>query len=463
MRAEILAAASLPEGADRFVTLSAPCGSRNGTDSATTTCSSSGQESARRSRPELVRATLRLPLRRRLGRGPRGDFGLDGARAEIVIWNPDGSTAELSGNGTRIAARWLARRDGADEVTIAVGPAGGHARRCGAASRSRWTWGRVEVAPIGAARRDGTRARVHAGLGRQPARGHRAATPSASELLRLGPARREPSALPRAHERAARPRRLARATRPPASGSAARGRRSRPARAPAPSQGAAVANGWCDSPVTVHLAGGDLLVELDEQHARAPDRARRRRSAPASVAEEWLGRMKFARRLDLVPPYLFAELERKIDEKRASRRRRHQPRDRRSRTCRRPAPVVEACSSAAADPGDAPVPVEPRPGALSARRSPTSTRIASASTIDPGTEVVPVLGGKEGVAHIAFACLDPGDVCLSPEPGYPPYTSGPLFAGAEVALPAAPRGATASCPTSTAFPRSPRAARTCSS
>ena len=42
--------------------------------------------------------------------------------AEIAIWNPDGSTAELSGNGTRIAARWLAERAGADEVTIRVGP-----------------------------------------------------------------------------------------------------------------------------------------------------------------------------------------------------------------------------------------------------------------------------------------------------------------------------------------------------
>jgi LL-diaminopimelate aminotransferase len=52
--------------------------------------------------------------------------------------------------------------------------------------------------------------------------------------------------------------------------------------------------------------------------------------------------------------------------------------------------------------------------------------------IEPATEVVPVLGGKEGVAHIALACLDPGDVALAPEPGYPPYTSGPLFAGAEV-------------------------------
>src|SRR4029453_11117781 len=46
----------------------------------------------------------------------------NGERAEVVIWNPDGSTAELSGNGTRIAARWLARRSGADEVWILVGP-----------------------------------------------------------------------------------------------------------------------------------------------------------------------------------------------------------------------------------------------------------------------------------------------------------------------------------------------------
>src|SRR5215210_9405420 len=46
----------------------------------------------------------------------------DGDRAEVVIWNPDGSTAELSGNGTRIAARWLARRGGSDRVRIRVGP-----------------------------------------------------------------------------------------------------------------------------------------------------------------------------------------------------------------------------------------------------------------------------------------------------------------------------------------------------
>jgi diaminopimelate epimerase len=41
--------------------------------------------------------------------------------AEVVIWNPDGSTAEMSGNGTRIAARWLADRTGAARVRIRVG------------------------------------------------------------------------------------------------------------------------------------------------------------------------------------------------------------------------------------------------------------------------------------------------------------------------------------------------------
>jgi len=41
---------------------------------------------------------------------------------EIVIWNPDGSQAEMSGNGTRIAARWLAEQTGSRDVTVRVGP-----------------------------------------------------------------------------------------------------------------------------------------------------------------------------------------------------------------------------------------------------------------------------------------------------------------------------------------------------
>lgn len=42
-------------------------------------------------------------------------------RVELVIWNPDGSRAELSGNGTRIAAAWLASRSGADRIDVVVG------------------------------------------------------------------------------------------------------------------------------------------------------------------------------------------------------------------------------------------------------------------------------------------------------------------------------------------------------
>jgi diaminopimelate epimerase len=48
-------------------------------------------------------------------------LSVKGDEAEVVIWNPDGSTAEMSGNGTRIAARWLADRNGAREATIRVG------------------------------------------------------------------------------------------------------------------------------------------------------------------------------------------------------------------------------------------------------------------------------------------------------------------------------------------------------
>ena len=49
-------------------------------------------------------------------------------RVEIAIWNPDGSRAELSGNGTRIAAAWLAERSGADRVDVVVGDRTVHTR-----------------------------------------------------------------------------------------------------------------------------------------------------------------------------------------------------------------------------------------------------------------------------------------------------------------------------------------------
>src|SRR5258707_241521 len=50
---------------------------------------------------------------------------------EIAIWNPDGSRAEMSGNGTRIAACWLTERTGAEEVVVRVGPREVRARMLG--------------------------------------------------------------------------------------------------------------------------------------------------------------------------------------------------------------------------------------------------------------------------------------------------------------------------------------------
>jgi len=60
-------------------------------------------------------------------------------------------------------------------------------------------------------------------------------------------------------------------------------------------------------------------------------------------------------------------------------------------------------------------------------------------TLDPETEVIPALGAKEAIANLNLAFLDPGDIALASDPGYPVYTSGPLFAGATaVALPLLP-------------------------
>ncbi len=52
-------------------------------------------------------------------------------------------------------------------------------------------------------------------------------------------------------------------------------------------------------------------------------------------------------------------------------------------------------------------------------------------TLDPDTEVLPLIGAKEGIGHAAFCFLDPGDLALVPDPAYPVYGVGTMFAGAE--------------------------------
>ena len=53
-------------------------------------------------------------------------------------------------------------------------------------------------------------------------------------------------------------------------------------------------------------------------------------------------------------------------------------------------------------------------------------------SLDPGSEVLPLIGSKEGIVHIAMAFLEPGDVALVPDPGYPAYRAASLLAGADV-------------------------------
>jgi LL-diaminopimelate aminotransferase len=52
-------------------------------------------------------------------------------------------------------------------------------------------------------------------------------------------------------------------------------------------------------------------------------------------------------------------------------------------------------------------------------------------SLDPGKEVVPLIGSKEGIANVALAFVDPGDTVLVPDPGYPTYSMGTLLAGGD--------------------------------
>ena len=139
--------------------------------------------------------------------------------------------------------------------------------------------------------------------------------------------------------------------------------------------------------------------------------------------------MKLARRLDKIPPYLFVEISRKIAEKKAQ--------------------GIEVISFGIGDP-DIPTPpsiVERlRETALDApnHRYPESDglpefRQAAADwyqrrfgiSLDAGKEVMSLIGAKEGIGHAALCFLDPGDVALVPDPGYPVYSVGTWFAGGE--------------------------------
>ncbi len=147
--------------------------------------------------------------------------------------------------------------------------------------------------------------------------------------------------------------------------------------------------------------------------------------------------MKPSERLSRIPPYLFAELERKIAAKQAE--------------------GVDVISLGIGDP-DRPTPaliVEAMQEAVSeaeTHRYPSNRGRADFRgalsdfyerrfdvDVDPATEIIPGIGAKEAIFNLNLAFLDPGDVALASDPGYPVYTAGPLLAGAEpVVMPLVP-------------------------
>jgi LL-diaminopimelate aminotransferase len=142
--------------------------------------------------------------------------------------------------------------------------------------------------------------------------------------------------------------------------------------------------------------------------------------------------MQPSSRLDRLPPYLFAELERKIREKKAAgvdviSLGIGDP------DTPTPQPVIDALAQAAGDPGTHQYPSNRgRPELREAFGRFYERRFGV--TLDPETEIIPALGAKECVFNLNLAFLDHDSVALAADPGYPVYTGGPLLAGAEAVL-----------------------------
>jgi LL-diaminopimelate aminotransferase len=137
--------------------------------------------------------------------------------------------------------------------------------------------------------------------------------------------------------------------------------------------------------------------------------------------------MKVARRIENLKPYLFVEINKKIAEKRAK--------------------GEEIVSFAIGDP-DIPTPAHIINNLCQAAQDPANHRYPESEglpelhkaiadwykqrfnvDLDPATEVLPLIGSKEGIGHISFCLIDPGDIALVPDPAYPVYAIGTQLAG----------------------------------
>jgi LL-diaminopimelate aminotransferase len=139
--------------------------------------------------------------------------------------------------------------------------------------------------------------------------------------------------------------------------------------------------------------------------------------------------VRTAKRIEKLPPYLFAEIDRKVAEARA-----------------RGADII---SFGVGDP-DLPTPPNVVDALASAARDSATHRYPSYTgmpefreaiatwyekrfgvNLDPDTEIQPLVGSKEGIFHLPVAFVDPSDVALIPDPGYPVYETGTILAGGE--------------------------------
>src|SRR3954462_10159707 len=142
--------------------------------------------------------------------------------------------------------------------------------------------------------------------------------------------------------------------------------------------------------------------------------------------------MRPSKRLDRLPPYLFARLEQKIAEKK------EQGVDVISLgigdpDTPTPQLVVDALRDAVQDSGTHRYPSNRgRPELRDAVASFYERRFGV--ELDPAREIIPALGAKEYIFNLNLAFLDPGDAALAADPGYPVYTGGPLLADADAVL-----------------------------
>lgn len=139
--------------------------------------------------------------------------------------------------------------------------------------------------------------------------------------------------------------------------------------------------------------------------------------------------MQFAQRVQQLPPYLFKGISEKIRQKRAQ--------------------GVEVISFGIGDP-DLPTPRHILDALHEAAERPENHRYPESDglpelrravatwyehrfgvSLDPDREVEPLIGSKEGIGHVALCFIDPGDIALVPDPAYPVYAIGTMFAGGE--------------------------------